>query len=178
MLRHEPLPRNDVESLSDILTDLRQCGVIAARAGSRYRINNAATRQVLGKLPPRRLATVVRAHRDGRRLLHWLGVFLAERRNHFLKLQFELIDEPLAALRVLAEHLALHLRDHELKMLDHRLGTRQFRPRLDQLRGLLKQRRIRLKQRGLQRILIVGEIRSHVHVEHCSTIAVIRGKKV
>jgi hypothetical protein len=95
---------------------------------------------------------------DARRLR--LSSVLANTCSQLLKLQFQLIDEPLAALRARAEHLALHLGDHQLKVLDHRHSTRQLRARLD--------------QRYLQRILVVGKIGSRVHAQHCSTIALIR----
>ena len=39
-------------------------------------------------------------------------------RGQFLQLQFQLIDEPLAALGARAEHLALYLYDHQLRVLD------------------------------------------------------------
>src|SRR5262249_39801783 len=72
------------------------------------------------------------------------------------------IEEPLAALGARAEHLALHLGDHQLKVLDHRLGAGQLGARLD--------------QRCLERILVVGKkIGSCGHAQHCSTIALIRG---
>ncbi len=82
-----------------------------------------------------------------------------------LKLQFQLLDEPLAALRARTEHLALHLGDHQLKMRNHRFGAGQLGARVD--------------QRGLQRILVVGDmIGSRDHAQHRSTIALIRGIKI
>jgi hypothetical protein len=47
------------------------------------------------------------------------------------ELQFQLIDEPLAALGARTELLALHLRDYQLQMRDQRLRTRELGARLD-----------------------------------------------
>jgi hypothetical protein len=112
--------------------------------------------------PRRRLAMRKSSNLDARRLN--LGGILAEAGSQFLKLQFHLIEEPLAALGARAEHLALHLGDHQLKVLDHRLGAGQLCARLD--------------QRCLERILVVRKkIGSCGHAQHCSTIALIRGAK-
>jgi hypothetical protein len=124
-------------------------------------VNNAPARQVIRKVPPRRLAAIKTLNRDDWRVR--LGSVLAKICSQLLKLQFQLIDKPLAALGARAEHLALHLCDHQLKVLDHRHSARQLRARLD--------------QRYLQRILVVGKIRSRVHAQYCSTIALIRGIK-
>src|SRR5437899_2605643 len=84
---------------------------------------------LIGKVPPRRLALRKATNLDARCLQ--LGGVLAEPRSEFLKLQFHLLDEPLAALGARPEHLALHLGDHQLKMRDHRLGAGQPGARLD-----------------------------------------------
>ena len=89
------------------------------------------------------------------------GLVLAGRRGQFLKLQFQLIDEPLAALGARTEHLALHLGDHQLQVLDQRLRARELGARLD--------------QRRLQRIVVVGKmIGCPSHGGDTSTIALIR----
>src|SRR5208282_2162240 len=56
MLGHEPLPRHHIERLGDILADLRQFRAAAAWACGRRRVNNAAPRQMGGKVPPCPLA--------------------------------------------------------------------------------------------------------------------------
>jgi hypothetical protein len=55
-----------------------------------------------------------------------------------------LIEQALAALRARAKHLALHLGDHQLKVLDQRLGAGQLGVRLD--------------QRRLQRLLVIRKM--------------------
>ena len=117
----------------------------------------------IGKVPPRRLAPR-EALQPATRAASALAVILRRSRGQFLELQFQLIDEPLAALGARSEHLALHLGDHQLKVLDQRLGARQLGARLD--------------QRRLQRILVVGKmIGSRDHAQHSSTIALIRAHK-
>ena len=73
-----------------------------------------------------------------------LGLILARRRGQFLELQFQLIEQALAALGARAEQLALHLGDHQLQVLDQRLGAGELGARLD--------------QRRLQRIVVVGKM--------------------
>jgi hypothetical protein len=93
-----------------------------------------------------------------------LGLVLARRRGQFLKLQFQLVDEPLAALGARTELLALHLGDHQLKVLDQRLRSHELGARLD--------------QRRLQRVGIFGKVIScPSHRGDTSTIALIRCDK-
>src|SRR6266849_10453640 len=89
VLGHEPLPRDDIEGFGDILPDLREPGAAAAWAGSRHRVNDTPARQVIGKIPPRRLAPRKATNLDARGLQ--LGSILAEPRSKLLKLQFHLI---------------------------------------------------------------------------------------
>ena len=105
-------------------------------------MNDTPARQMIGKVPPRRLATREATNLDTRCLQ--LGGILAKLRSDFLKLQFHLIDQPLAALGARTEHLALHLGDHQLQVLDQRLRAGEPGARLD--------------QRRLQRIYVVGEL--------------------
>src|SRR5258706_13824871 len=114
VLGHEPLPRDDIEGFGDILPDLRELRAAAARTGGRHRVNDATPRQVIGKVPPRRLASREAANLAARRLQP--GGVLAETRREVLKLQLHLIDEPLAALGTTAVDLALHLGGHQLKL--------------------------------------------------------------
>ncbi len=123
MLGHEPLPRHDIERLGDILADLGELAAAAARARGRRGVDDAPARQIGGKVAPRRLAPREALHLDARRL--GLRLILSRSRGELLELQFQLIDEPLAALGARTEHLALHLRDHQLQMLDQRLGARR-----------------------------------------------------
>ena len=91
-----------------------------------------------------------------------LGLVFARRRGQFLKLQFELVEQALAALRARPEHRALHLLDQKPKMLDQRMGASQLGTRLDQLR--------------LERVEVVGDwIGCRRHARNCTTIGVIRG---
>ena len=82
--------------------------------------------------------------------------------DQFLQLQLQLIEQPLAALGARTEQLALHLGDHQLKVLDQRLGAGQFGARID--------------QRCLQRILVVGKmmISCRCHEASESQIRLIR----
>ena len=159
MLGHEPLPRHHIERLGDILADLGKLAAAAARARGRRRVNNAPARQIGGKVAPRRLAPREALHLDARRLR--LRRILCRSCGQLLQLQFQLIDEPLAALGARTEHLPLHLRDHQLQMLDQRLGAHELGARLD--------------QRRLQRGRIVWKmIRCPSHDCDTSTVALIR----
>ncbi len=140
MLGHEPLPRDDIERLSDILPDLRELGAAAAWARGRRGVNDAPARQIGGKVAPRRLAPREALHLHPRRL----GLFLPRSRGELLELQFQLIDQSLTALGVRPEHLALQLGDHQLQMLDQGLRAGELGACLDQCR--------------LQRIYLVGQL--------------------
>ena len=118
----------------------------------------APARQIGGKVAPRRLAPREALHLDARCLC--LRLILSDCSSQFLKLQFQLLDEPLAALGARTKHLALHLGDHQLQVLDHRLGAHELGARLD--------------QRRLQRGRIVGKMIScPSHDRHISTSTLI-----
>ena len=156
MLGHEPLPWYDIEGLGDIFADLRQLGATTARAACWRRMNKAPARQVVGKVPTRRFAPLKSRNLDHR--CCGLGRRLTACRGEFLKLQFQLIEEPLALLGARTKHLTLHLGDHQLKVLDQSLGAAELGARLN--------------QRRLEGILVVGEmIGSCNHAHHISTIA-------
>jgi hypothetical protein len=142
MLGHEPLPRHDIERLGDILADLGEFAAATTRTARRCRMNDAPTRQIGGKLAPRRLAPREAPHFDACRF--GLGLVLSRCRGQLLELQLQLIDEPLAALGTRTELLALHLRDHQLQVINQSLRTHQLGARLD--------------QRRLQRISAVGKV--------------------
>ena len=118
--------------------------------------------------PARQVIRKIAARLASREALYWnagglgLGLIRACRRRQFLELQFELIDQALAALGARAEQLALHLRDHQLKVFDQRLGAGQFGARFD--------------QRCFQRILVVGKmmISCRCHEASASQIRLIR----
>ncbi len=96
---------------------------------------------------------------DPRRL--GLRLILSRRRGQLLELQFQLVDESLAALGARTKHFALHLRDHQLQVLDQRLGAHQLGARLD--------------QRRLKRGRVLGKmIRCPSHDCDCTTITLIR----
>jgi hypothetical protein len=95
MLGHEPLSRNDIDGLGDILPHLRQLIAAAAWTGGRHRVNDARARQVIRKVAPRRLAALKTLNGDDWRFR--LGSVLASICSQLLELQFQLIDEPLAA---------------------------------------------------------------------------------
>ena len=127
MLGHEPLPRDDIERLGDILADLGELAAATARARGRRRVNNAPPRQVLrcAAAPWRRVkpCTCTRAGSA-------FATFPAGGRGQLLELQLQLINEPLTALRARAELLALHLDDHQLQMLDQDVRPRESSRRL------------------------------------------------
>src|SRR5208337_5182992 len=101
MLGHEPLARDDIESLGDILADLGQLGAATTGTRVRCRVNNAPARQMLRKVEPRRLAPREALHLDpGRR---GLALVLARSCGTLLELQLQLIDKPLTALGAWAE---------------------------------------------------------------------------
>jgi hypothetical protein len=103
-------------------------------------MNNAPTRQIGGKIAPRRRPPREASHLHARRIS--LRFVLSGCRGQFLKLQFQLIDEPLTALGARAELLTLHLGDHQLQMFDQRLRAHELGAHLG--------------QRSLERIGIVG----------------------
>jgi hypothetical protein len=114
-------------------------------------MHDAPARQVSGEVPAR-LGPREALHRDAGRL--GLGRIRAGRRGQFLQLQFQLIEQALAALGTRAKQLALHLGDHQLQMLDQGLGTGQLGARLNQC--------------GFQRILVVRNMinrRRHKSIE-------------
>jgi hypothetical protein len=55
MLGHQPLPRNNIESLGDVFADLGELARAAARAGLRRGVNNPPAWQIGGKVAPLRL---------------------------------------------------------------------------------------------------------------------------
>ena len=138
MLGHEPLPGDDVERLGDVLADLGELAPAAAQARRRRRVNNPSARQIGRKVAPRPRAPREALHVDARRL--GLRRVLARRRRQLLELQFQLINEPLAALGARTKHRALHLLDHQLQMRDQRFRARQLGTRLNQRR--LQRRRV------------------------------------
>lgn len=95
-------------------------------------MDNAPARQIGGKVAPCRLAPREALHLDALRF--GLGVILPGGRGQLLELQFQLIDEPLAALGARPEHRPLHLGDQQLQVLDQRLGAHELGARLDQCR--------------------------------------------
>jgi hypothetical protein len=64
MLGDEPLPRDDIERLGDILADPGELAAAAARACGRSRVDNAPARQMLRKVAARRLAPTEPLHLD------------------------------------------------------------------------------------------------------------------
>src|ERR1700730_13733532 len=105
MFGHEPLPRDDLGRLGYLLRDLGELGAATTRTARRRRMNNAPTRQIGRKAAPRRLAPREAPHLDARRFC--LGLVLSQCCGQLLQLQFQLIDEPLAALGARTELLAL-----------------------------------------------------------------------
>lgn len=132
-------------------------------------MNDPPARQICGEVASRRRAPRKTLHLDARRL--GLRLILARGRRQLLKLQFQLIDEPLAALGARSEHLALHLGDHQLKVLDEGVGAGELGVRFGEL-GM------RFDERRLERIHVVGELfRCRRHERNCTTNNVIRASK-
>ena len=122
-------------------------------------MHNPPAWQVIGEVPPCCPASSEAMHLDPRRLS--LLLILPGSRTELLELQFQLIDEPLAALGARTKHLPLHLGDHQLQVLDQCLGTNELGARLDQCRP--------------QRKGVVGQMISALdHARDSSTIALIR----
>jgi hypothetical protein len=151
MLGHKPLPRHHIQGLGDILAELRELAAAAARARCRRRVDDTLARQVIRKVPARRLAPREASDLGAGRL--GLGRVLPRRRGQFLELQLHLIEKSLAALGARTKSLALHLGDHQLKMLDQRLGARELGARFN--------------ERRLQHIHVIGEfVRCRRHEHH------------
>jgi hypothetical protein len=88
-----------------------------------------------------------------------LASSFAGRRGQFLQLQFELIEQSLAALRARAEQLSPHLGDHQLQMFDQSFGAGQLRARLE--------------QSSLQRVLVFRKLiscRCHTAIRSQSSV--------
>ena len=125
-------------------------------------MDDTPARQIGGKVAPRGRAPREATHLDARRL--GLGLILCSGRGQFLELQFQLIDEPLAALGARTELVTLHLDDHQLQVLNQRSRSHELGARLD--------------QRCLQRVGIFGKMIScPSHRGDTSTIALIRANK-
>src|ERR1700756_4641275 len=133
MLGHEPLPRDDVECLVDVLANLAEFAAAAAWTRGRRWVNDAPRWQIGGeswprRRPPHEALHLHNARRPGLRLI------LSRRRDQLFQLQFQLIKEPLAALGAWPEHLPLHLVDHQLQVFDQSLRAGKLSARLDQCR--------------------------------------------
>jgi len=131
MLGDKHLPRHHVERLGDVLADLRELVAAAARATARRGMHDAPARQMIGETPPRRRPPQMTSNGIGP-LRFDLG--LARFRDHVFELQFQLIEQALASLRAWAVYLALHLRDHQSKVLDQGFRTEHLRAHLDERR--------------------------------------------
>ncbi len=141
VLGNEHLPRHHVERLGDVLADLRELVAAAAQAAGRRGMHDAPAGQMIGEIPPRRRPPQMASHRIGPLRF---GLCLARFRDHVFELQFQLIEQALAALRARAVYLALHLRDHQSKVLDQGFRTEHFRAHLD--------------EGGLQRVIVFGKL--------------------
>ena len=157
MLSDKQLPRHHIQRLGDILPELRQPGAAAGWAAARSRVHDPSTRQMVREVPTCGLASRKALNLDRRAI--GLGLVFAHRRGQLLELEFQLIEQTLTALRARSIHRALHLRDHQLKMLDQRFRTRQPGACFD--------------QRGLERIGVVGN-RIHRHAPTGSQYRAIR----
>ena len=118
-----PRARDALQCLGDILAELAQAVAAAALAGRRCFHHDAFARQMGGEIQtrPRRPALEC-SHlrgpgegRFGRQFLLGCG------RLRVLEGEFRLLDEPLAALGLLAPHLVLQSGDDELLVGDERL---------------------------------------------------------
>ena len=153
MLGHEPLPRDHVERLGDVLANLAKLAAATAWTRGRRGVNDAPARQIGRKVAPCRRLPPKALHLDSARRLG-LCVILTRRRGQLLELQLHLIDEPLATFGARTEYLPLHLGNHQLQMLDQSLRSGQLGARLD--------------QRCLQRIGVFGRgiwCRRHATIE-------------
>jgi hypothetical protein len=122
-------------------------------------MDDASTRQIGGKVAPCRLAPREALDLDAPRF--GLGVILPGGPGQLLELQFQLIDEPLAALGARPEHRPLHLIDQQLQVLDQRLSAHELGTRL--------------KQRRLQGGRVLGNMIGALdHVGDISTTTLIR----
>ena len=104
-------------------------------------MHNAPAWQMVGKVAPRVRPPRVALHGIGPLRF---GLCLARFHDHVFELQFQLIEQTLAALRARAVYLALHLRDHQSKVLDQGFRTEHLRAHLD--------------ERDLERVIVFGKL--------------------
>ncbi len=114
-LDHLPLPRDHLQRLGDVFTQLRQLGRTAARAALRDRDQDALAREVLGERLTGRPLALERLHglRPGCRLIG-RQLLLGRRRLQLFKLKLHLLQQPRLALRASAVKLPLQLLDLQL----------------------------------------------------------------
>jgi hypothetical protein len=120
-LDHLPLPRNDLQRLGDRLAELGELAA-AAWTGSRAGDHDALARQMRRKRRAHRLSAGERAYRRARGRCCG-GFVLGRARGRFLELQFQLVEQLVAALGGLPVLLAPQLGDQQLQVCHHRLGT-------------------------------------------------------
>ena len=142
VLGHEPLPRHHVERLGDVLADLRELAAAAARAARRRGMHDAPARQ-MRRESCRRVAwrRVKPCTWTARRLAPSASSSPAAAAS-LLELQFQLIEQPLAALRARTELSRFIFAITQLQLLDQRLGAwTSLRARLDQRSPSARRRR-------------------------------------
>ncbi len=122
MLDHFPLAGNDLQSLGDVLAQLRQACATTAGAGRWAGHDQPLARQVFGEGLARRTPACEGRHRGGpgRGLLGRQLVF-GRRSFQLLELQLELVEQAGAAFGALAEAVAPQLLDVQLEVDDQGL---------------------------------------------------------
>ena len=135
--------RHHLQGLGDRLAELGELAA-AAWTGSRARDHDALARQMRRKRRAHRLSAGERADRRARGRCCG-GFVLGRARCRFLELQFQLVEQLVAALGGLPVLLAPQLGDLQLQVCHHRLGTGGARLRLLPRAALGSQR---YRQRG------------------------------
>ena len=171
-LDHLPLPRDHLQRLGDVFTQLRQFRRTAAGAALRDGDHDALARQMLGEWFTRWPPALERLYalRPRRRLLG-RQLILGRRRLQLFELKLHLLQQPRLALRASAVKLPLQLLDLQLVVGDQcgfRTGIGELGFRLETGGALGKDHRMRSGKIGWQRF----KWRCHVTTEsYLSAIA-------
>jgi hypothetical protein len=160
-LDHLPPPRDHLQRLGDILSELHDPARAATGAGLGCRDNHPLPRQVCRERLADRPAALGGRRRCGRWCRHSLGgqLVLGRCRLELLQLQLELLEEPRLPLRLGAVECPPQLLDLELQRDDHRVAAGEHRTGPGGVRLRRRGAGFRRRQGGTQRFGLGGRRR-------------------